>query len=288
MRFDVSDGPLVTAPEHLDPVEGSMSGWVLSDGGPTTVVGIHDLSANGLWFGDLAESCGATCAMIAPDLAGRAAAHRSATVDPSASRADQLWHFIDGLCPGPVILVGHGTGAALALDAASARPDRTSAVILADGPPLVPASAPTNDWFDCAKRIDPGAARLRMVFVQRSAALDAGVRSGRLPATGMSRNLRRAVDAEITGSGFTWRARLDEKELRHDIEALTSQPSIRSPDVPVCALQAAHGHRSEDPPLVLTAQPDNVRTLNCTHSGLLWDRNALAAIADTIASARDA
>ena len=82
------------------------------------VIAIHDFTANGLWFGDLAEALNGRVRIIAPDLRGRAASVSApAPRRPDDHIADVI-ALADRIGAATFAIVGHGTGAQLALDVA--------------------------------------------------------------------------------------------------------------------------------------------------------------------------
>jgi pimeloyl-ACP methyl ester carboxylesterase len=245
------------------------------------VIAVHDLTANGLWFGDLADAVAARARVVAPDLRGRAAsssAPPAATIDDHVADLLALAHRVDAAT---FSLVGHGTGAMPALAAAAAAPTRVTQVVVLDGPPIARDDAAT-DWITAASRVDPGIMRLRQTWAHRDAAVAAGIANGRLPASGMSRSLRRAVEAEIAGSGFGWRARLAERSLERDWEFVRAWTPPSGCDTPVTSLHATHGHRTDDPPIERWTVGTREVPLDTTHTGLLVDRSAVRAVAESI------
>ena len=255
------------------------------DAGAPTVVCIHDFTAGGRWFGQLAEACDGRVHLIAPDLRGRVDAHAMA---PAGSLAGHVADIEDVIATTGVscTLVGHGTGAALAWMTALIGPASVHALILLDGP-VAPNDATGQDWIAAAARVDPGVGRLRGTYPHRDRLITEGITTGRFPAAGMSRALRRAADSEVSGSGFAWRPRLGAAALQQDWRQFASwQPPAGRPAVPVCAVASRHGHRIDDPPLALIKQPWlEWRRLATTHSGLLWDPMAVEAISDIIVEA---
>jgi pimeloyl-ACP methyl ester carboxylesterase len=278
-------GPIMppTEPDRISPTtEVPITSWSFqADAVAPVVIGIHDFTANGLWFGDLAVAGDAHVRVVAPDLRGRAA---SVTAPPPAALDDHVADLLglaDQLDAATFSIVGHGTGGMLALAVAAAAPARVTQVVLLDGPPVL-EDGPGSDWITEAARVDPGITRLRRTWAHRDAAVADGVTSGRLPASGMSRSLRRAVDAEITGSGFGWQARLAATTLEHDWALLRAwTPPSRLDTTPV-SFTATHGHRVDDPPIERRNPGDGACPLQTTHTGLLVDPRATRTIAECI------
>lgn len=229
----------------------------------TRIVGVADLSANGDWFDDLAQSLGAQHTFFAPDI---------------KDRTRQVINMVQ-TSPSPVTIIGHGLGTLIALHAASLNPSSVQQLVLLDGPPKL------TDNFDCyteAVRIDPGVARTRDLYAHRDEAIAAGIANGRLPSQGMTRNLRAAIAREIVGSGFAWRSALTEGDIiktLSEIAALGHRPEL---GVPTTVFRATHGHRRDELPLPMVDLAVEPTYVDCTHSGMLWDENALRTIKNAI------
>lgn len=271
-------------PTRIDPdTSVPITAWAF-DAAPDApvAIGIADFTAGGLWFGDLAESLDGRVRVIAPDLRGRAA---SMTAPPPGSIDDHACDVLglaDRCDAATFTLVGHGTGAAVALAVAALAPTRMSRLVLLDGPPT-PSPRADGDWITAASAVDPGVERLRHTWAHRDAALRDDLASGRVPHTGLTRSLRRALDAEVTGSGFAWRARLSVGILEHDWARLvTWRPPLLDDTIPVSTIRARHGHRDDEPSIAVLGLDAEVQTAATTHSGLLVDRAALRALVEAI------
>lgn len=285
MNFDAKDGPHhpMAEPRRLDPDDSSpVTGWDFggTPEGPV-VLAVHDLTANGLWFGDLAEACGPEVRIVATDLRGRTT---STGTPPPASIDTHLADVLavaDRVDAATVTLLGHGTGAVVALSVAAAEPTRVEGIVVLDGPPVIDTD-PNVDWVTAAATVDPGIDRIRHTFAHRDALITQAVAMGRLPRSGMTRALRRALDAEVVGSGFGWRARLDATALQADWRHLTAWVPPDLHGAPVTSFRARHGHHIDDPALLLVDLEADLHRVDTTHNGLVWDRDALEVIADTI------
>lgn len=251
------------------------------DTGAPTAVGIHDLTANGRWFGPLADECDGRVHLLAPDLRGRGDAHGLPAAESLEDHVDDLAELLRSTGRS-CTLIGHGTGAVIAWQTALDHPGSIGRIVLLDGP-AAPRESNGGDWIDHAARLDPGIRRLRGSYAHRDRLVAEGIETGRLPVGGLSRSLRRAIDAEVTGSGFAWRARLGAGALERDWTRLATWVPDRVPGVPIAAFAARHGHRRDDPPAPLVDRPGlEWHVVDTTHTGLLWDPEALGIIARTV------
>lgn len=277
--------PLRLAPDATTPVVA----WDF----PTTpeapvVIGLHDFTANGLWFGDLAEACAGHAHLVAPDLRGRAGSLTAPLPRSAADHVSDVLGLADRLGAAAFMVVGHGTGAWLALQVAVTEPARVHHIVTLDGPPITTVDT-TGNWTTAAAHLDPGIGRLGHTYVHRDALVAEAIASGRLPAEGLTRSLRRAVDAEVSGAGFLWRARLGAATLERDWHDLAAWSPPLHLDALVTSFRAAHGHRIDDPsidvadPVVPGAR---ARIVPTTHTGLLWNHTAVSVVAEAIAAER--
>jgi len=273
-------------PTRLGPAAGlPITSWDFggdTDTSAPVALAVHDFTANGLWFGDLADGGSGRFRLVAPDLRGRAA---SVAAPAAATLADHIADVVglaDHIGAATFAVVGHGTGAVVALATAAAAPTRVTRVVLIDGPPVL-SERPEIDWTTAAALVDPGITRVRRTWAHRDSAIAEGVASGRLPASGMTRRLRRAVDAEITGSGFGWRPRLAPATLEQDWKLLSAWTPPADTRAAVWSIGATHGHRRDDPPVRSRGPGVVAPSLDTTHTGLLVEPSALRAIAAAIA-----
>lgn len=280
--------PTATEPAPIAPTGAApIAAWVFpAEPGAPTVLAIGDFTANGLWFGDLARACEGRIRFVAPDLRGRAASRTAPVPRALADHLGDLTGLLDRLDVWSVTTLGHGTGAQIVLDLASRDPSRVAAVHLLDGPARWPTDA--TDPLGAAALLDPGATRIGRTWAHRDAAIHEGIISGRLPRAGMSRSLRRAVDAEITGVGFGWQARLDATALQVDARSLAGWTPSPIPSVPVHLVRALHGHHREDPAFELWDLGAPVTTVDTTHTGLVSEPGAVRTVADVLLRIVDA
>lgn len=106
---------------------------------PTDVLAIHGLTGHGQRWQTLAVRHLAEFAVVAPDLIGHGRSSWAApwTMDANVAALAALVE-----ADGPVVVVGHSFGGALALNLAAARPDLVSALVLLD-----PAVGLDGEWM---------------------------------------------------------------------------------------------------------------------------------------------
>lgn len=106
---------------------------------PTDVLAIHGLTGQGQRWQPLAVRHLAEFAVVAPDLIGHGRSSWAApwTMDANVAALSALIE-----ADGPVVVVGHSFGGALALNLAAARPDLVSALVLLD-----PAVGLDGEWM---------------------------------------------------------------------------------------------------------------------------------------------
>jgi lipase len=109
--------------------------------GPIRILAIHGLTGHGRRWQALATGHLAEFAVAAPDLLGHGRSSWAApwTIEANvAALADLLEHTTAG----PVLVVGHSFGGAVALNLAAARPDLVASLVLLD-----PAVALDGEWM---------------------------------------------------------------------------------------------------------------------------------------------
>ncbi|MFO7173224.1 MAG: alpha/beta hydrolase [Bacillota bacterium] len=107
--------------------------------GPTVVL-IHGLTGRAaLWDGVARFLADRGFQVLAPDLRNHGDAPRTPAASPRDCARDVV-ALIAEVAPGPVDLVGHSFGAAVAWEVAAAWPDRVRRLVLEDQPPVPPAA----------------------------------------------------------------------------------------------------------------------------------------------------
>jgi lipase len=98
---------------------------------PPHILAVHGLTGHGLRWHTLATRHLSNFALVAPDLIGHGRSSWAAPWNIDAN-VDALAALLDGESDGPVVVVGHSFGGAIALNLAAARPDLVSALVLLD------------------------------------------------------------------------------------------------------------------------------------------------------------
>jgi lipase len=98
---------------------------------PPQILAVHGLTGHGLRWQTLATKHLPEFAVVAPDLIGHGRSSWAApwSIDANVSALATL---LDAESDGPVVVVGHSFGGAIALNLAAVRPDLVSALVLLD------------------------------------------------------------------------------------------------------------------------------------------------------------
>jgi lipase len=108
---------------------------------PPQILAVHGLTGHGLRWQTLATKHLPEFAIVAPDLIGHGRSSWAAPWSIDAN-VDALAALLDADADGPVVVVGHSFGGAIALNLAAVRPDLVSALVLLD-----PAVGLDGDWM---------------------------------------------------------------------------------------------------------------------------------------------
>jgi lipase len=98
---------------------------------PPQILAVHGLTGHGLRWQTLAAKHLPEFAIVAPDLIGHGRSSWAAPWSIDAN-VDALAALLDAEADGPVVVVGHSFGGAIALNLAAARPDLVSGLVLLD------------------------------------------------------------------------------------------------------------------------------------------------------------
>ncbi|OBF33810.1 alpha/beta hydrolase [Mycobacterium sp. ACS1612] len=108
---------------------------------PPQILAVHGLTGHGLRWQTLATRHLPDYAIVAPDLIGHGRSSWAAPWNIDANVA-ALADVLDAEAEGPVVVVGHSFGGAVALNLAAARPDLVASLVLLD-----PAVGLDGDWM---------------------------------------------------------------------------------------------------------------------------------------------
>jgi lipase len=108
---------------------------------PPQILAVHGLTGHGQRWQTLATRHLPEFAIVAPDLIGHGRSSWAAPWNIDAN-VSALARLLDAEADGPVVVVGHSFGGAVALNLAAARPDLVAALVLLD-----PAVALDGGWM---------------------------------------------------------------------------------------------------------------------------------------------
>jgi pimeloyl-ACP methyl ester carboxylesterase len=131
---------------------------------PTTIVGIHGLTANHSCWAPMADVLSPDYRFVAYDLRGRGDSDKPGTGYSLAAHRDDLTGLLDHLGLRSAVLMGHSLGAAIALRFAVTHPTRVRKLVLLDGGLDVRA--------EVLDSLAPAIARLGMEFPSLQAFLE--------------------------------------------------------------------------------------------------------------------
>ena len=140
--------------------------------GPTTVLAVHGITANGLSYASLARRLPAGVRLLAPDLRGRAESAGIQGPWGFDAHVDDLIAVLDQLELASVPAIGHSMGAYLLALAAARHPDRFERVVLVDGGIGFPAPEGGDVDAMLGAVLGPAQAKLSMTFADQQAYLD--------------------------------------------------------------------------------------------------------------------
>jgi pimeloyl-ACP methyl ester carboxylesterase len=140
--------------------------------GPTTVLGIHGVTASSLSLAPVARQLGLEFTLIAPDLRGRGGSNGLPGPFGMRAHADDCAAALDHVGADTVVVVGESMGAFVAVVPAATRPKLVERLVLVDGglPPPMPEGIDVDQILDAV--LGPAIARLRQTFPSHEAYLD--------------------------------------------------------------------------------------------------------------------
>jgi pimeloyl-ACP methyl ester carboxylesterase len=140
--------------------------------GPTTVLGIHGVTASSLSLAPVARQLGLEFTLIAPDLRGRGGSNGLPGPFGMRAHADDCAAALDHVGADTLVVVGESMGAFVAVVLAATRPKLVERLVLVDGglPPPMPEGIDVDQILDAV--LGPAIARLRQTFPSHEAYLD--------------------------------------------------------------------------------------------------------------------
>jgi pimeloyl-ACP methyl ester carboxylesterase len=140
--------------------------------GPTTVLGIHGVTASSLSLAPVARQLGPEFTLIAPDLRGRGGSNGLPGPFGMRAHADDCAAALDHVGTDTAVVVGESMGAFVAVVLAATRPKLVERLVLVDGglPPPMPEGIDVDQILDAV--LGPAIARLRQTFPSHEAYLD--------------------------------------------------------------------------------------------------------------------
>lgn len=115
------------------PVSGGELAMLRWPGNGPVVLAAHGISSNAAAWGAVADALGGSVDLVAPDLRGRGGSVGLAGPYGIRRHASDLIAVLDHLQVGSAVLAGHSMGGFVCTAAATAYPDRVTAVVLVDG-----------------------------------------------------------------------------------------------------------------------------------------------------------
>lgn len=223
--------------------------------GDTVVVAAHGITGNHRSWQGIARALGPDVSLVAPDLRGRG--QSAALPGPFGMRAhaDDLVALLDHLGLPRAVLAGHSMGAYVATTAATAHPDRWSAVVLVDGGIALPLPRGVDPDAMLAGVLGPALARLEMTFADR-AAYHAFWRDhpALTEAGAWTEDTEAWLDHDLVGTEPELRSSASLEAVRHDgRELLVDREVRRAFDAltqPTVLLRAPRGLLNQVPPLL--------------------------------------
>ncbi len=186
------------------------------------VIGVHNLTANLHYWGPVANTLGGDVGFAAFDLRGRAGSSGLADSSGMGAHVADVLAVADAVGARRFKVVGHRYGAAVATAVAKAAPERVTECITLDGITCEDVAAHRADMSDLAGLLDPTIDRLASAFPNRDAYLAYWRSQTWFTAAGVDRTVRRALTADLVGSGFAWQVRVSHSAVDHDVAELAA------------------------------------------------------------------
>jgi pimeloyl-ACP methyl ester carboxylesterase len=223
--------------------------------GDKVVVAAHGITGNHRSWQGVARALGPDVSLVAPDLRGRGRSAKLGAPFGMRAHAEDLVAVLDHLELDRAVLAGHSMGAYVATTAATAHPDRWSAVVLVDGGVALPLPAGVDPEDLLTGIMGPALARLEMTFADRDAYHAFWRAHPALAEPGAwTEDTEAWLDHDLVGTEPELRSsasldavRFDGRELLVDDGVRRALDGLRQPSV---LLRAPRGLLNQVPPLL--------------------------------------
>ena len=140
--------------------------------GPTTVLGIHGVTASSMSLAPVARQLGPEFTLVAPDLRGRGGSNHLPGPFGMGAHAEDCAAVLEHLDAMPTVVVGESMGAFVGVVLAATRPQLVDRLVLVDGglPLPLPEGVDVDQILEAV--LGPALARLRQTFPTELAYLD--------------------------------------------------------------------------------------------------------------------
>lgn len=223
------------------------------------VLAVHGVTASHLAWRTVARELAAAepMALLAPDLRGRG--HSAGLPGPfgMAAHVADLVAVLDAAGVERAVLVGHSMGAYVVARLAADHPERTAAVVLADGG--LPLPLPEGESPDAIleKVVGPAIARLRQTFASRDAYI-AQWRAHPALADAWNADVEAYAGYDVTGQPGAVRCVVSAEAVTVDsaelLDAEVARGTLDRVRAPLWLLRAARGFRNEDDQPFISAE----------------------------------
>jgi pimeloyl-ACP methyl ester carboxylesterase len=160
-------------PEFFDaPVRGGALRVARWGSGPSTILGIHGITASSLALAPVARQLGPDTTLLAPDLRGRGGSADLPGPYGMRVHAADCARLLETAAGAPVVVIGESMGAFVAVVLAADRPDLVERLVLVDGGLPLPLPHGVTPEAAIRATLGPALARLRLRFATAQDYLD--------------------------------------------------------------------------------------------------------------------